>query len=151
MDIKYRNCTVEEFEAVFRDDHPTKEPWPDFIDVKKATHICGAEVDGKIRGAIAFELEAYEPIDDEGLHLTLSYLSFLYVSRDYRKMGIGATLLTNAIRFLAAANRTPIGCGFTSSQIKRVFEKLSPDLKQLVASLPTSLDDGLDIWKERNL
>ena len=151
MDIIYRDCTTEEFEAVYRDDYPDKDLCPDFVAARNVSHIYGAEVDGKIRGAIAFEFAAYEPIDDEGHDLTLSYLNFQYVSRAYRKNGIGTSLLTYAIKFLIAEDRIPIGCGFTSRKMKSCFEALSPELKQSVVLLPTILDDGQDIWEECDL
>ena len=151
MEITYRNCTAEEFESVFRDDHPGKPLWPDFSDARRVSHLYGAVVDEKIRGAIAFDEVAYEQIEEEGHDLTLSYLSFQYVSVAYRNKGIGTTLLTYAINLLIAADRIPIGCAVTSSQMMRCYKKLPPELKSAVVLLHTDLDDGHDVWEEHGL
>jgi GNAT superfamily N-acetyltransferase len=151
MDIKYRFCTFEDFERVFRDDHPHEELWTDLVTARNASHIYGAEINGQIRGAIAFDRVAHEPIDDYEDKFTLSYLDFLYVSREVRGNRIGTGLLAAAIQFLIDEERTPIGCGFTSTKLKNCFEKLPSELKQAVVSLPTILDDGTDVWDENGL
>jgi GNAT superfamily N-acetyltransferase len=151
MDIQYRFCTFEEFERVFRDDHPGEELWTDFVTARNASHIYGAEINGRIRGAIAFDRVAHEPIDDSEDEFTLSYLDFVYVSREVRGNGIATRLLAAAIQFLIDEDRTPIGCGFTSRKLKDCFQRLPSELKQAVVSLPTILDDGQGVWDENGL
>jgi len=151
-EISYRNCTSEEFEAVFRADHPEHCPWADFVDVKKASNIYGAEIAGEIRGAISFEFVSHQVVDEDEQEFTLSYVSFMYVSVRDRGRGIATNLFSHALRLLVDAERDPIGCGITSSGAQRVFEKLPLELTRHVRLLPTDFTEtGYDIWKELGL